>query len=82
MTPHTRHYEIRDHDLPDRPPLATAPDYSAAVAEVERLHEEFREQLDANGEGGTNIWQTLRIDELQPDQPPQQRCVSAASGFH
>ncbi len=82
MTTHPQRYQIRDHDLPDRPPMATAGDYLAAVAEVERLHEEFLDQLYANGEGGNSLWQTLRVDELQPGLPPQKRYLSTTNGVY
>ena len=75
-------YAIYDDELPTRLPLATAADYPTALTEVLRLHEEFRQQLAANGEGCSDIWLTLRVDELQPGQPPLRRYVSAASGFH
>jgi hypothetical protein len=57
----TSAYEVRDFDLPDRPPLAYADDLEDAKAAVEQLHDEFFDQLDANGEGGSRISQSLSI---------------------
>ena len=80
-TPQDTRYEIRDDDLPSRPPLAAAADYDTAVAAVVRLNEQFRAQLAANGEGGSQLWQRLRVDELRGDGQPVRRYASSASGF-
>ena len=81
MSTHTL-FAICDDEIPARPPLATATDYTTALAEVARLHEEFRAQLDANGEGSSDVWLTLRVDEHRPGLPPIRRIVSSASGYH
>ncbi len=45
-------YVVLDADLPDRPPLAHADDYDAALHVLAAVQAEFYDQLDANGEGG------------------------------
>ncbi len=45
-------YRVLDLDLPDRPPLAEAEDYDAALRLLTGVQEAFYDQLDANGEGG------------------------------
>jgi hypothetical protein len=73
-------FEVRDDDLPDRPPLAAAADYPSALLEVARLHEEFHHSLAANGEGATGLSQRLRVDELTSGAPPHPRYWSSVDG--
>jgi len=73
-------FEVRDADLPDRPPLAKADDYTVALDEVARLESEFFDQLDANGEGAAGISLHLRVDELTPDAPPLLRFMYSVGG--
>jgi hypothetical protein len=73
-------FEVCDDDLPDRPPLAAAATYSAALAEVARLHHEFFASLAANGEGGTGLSQRLRVDEVPSGGPPRARYWSSVGG--
>lgn len=80
MTPHELTYEIRDDQLPDRPPLATAADYSGALAELQRLHEEFRDQIAAGGEGGNTALQRLAIDEILDGEARVCRHLSSVNG--
>jgi hypothetical protein len=75
-------FEVRDEDLPDRPPLAVTADYPSAVEAVARLHAAFHLQLDANGEGASALTQRLRVDEHQPGQPPRVRYLSFVGGHH
>ena len=74
-------FEVRDDELPDWPPLTWTDDYSAALAEVERLHEQFRDQLEANGEGGGEAWQRLSITLVACDGSTHLRYVSAVNGI-
>ncbi len=73
-------FEVCDDDLPDRPPLATAATYPAALAQVGRLHEEFFASLAANAEGGTGLSQRLRVDEVTSGGPPRPRYWSSVGG--
>jgi len=57
----TSTYQVRDFNLPDRPPLAHADDLETAKATVEQLHSEFFDQLDTNGEGCSGASQTLSV---------------------
>lgn len=64
-------FQVRDLDLPDRPALAAANDLGTAVDRVQRLHEQFRDQLAANSEGaGGRISQRLVVLEQRPDGEP------------
>ncbi len=73
-------FEIRDLDLPDRPALAYTLDYDQALSAIERLHQQFQDQLHANGEGGTNIHQRLIVKEWVDGGPPQLRYISSVAG--
>ncbi len=73
-------FEIRDLDLPDRPALAYTLDYDQALQKLERLHQQFQDQLHANGEGGTNIHQRLIINEWVDGGAPQLRFISSVAG--
>jgi len=73
----TSTYEVRDFDLPDRPPLAYADDLETAKATVEQLHSEFFDQLDANGEGSTGASQSLSITSRADGQV---RYISSVAG--
>jgi hypothetical protein len=74
----TNRFEIRDEDLPDRPPLAVTADYPSVPEAVARLHEAFHTQLDANGEDAT----ALVHREHRPRYPPRVRCLSFVGGHH
>ncbi len=52
---------VLDADLPDRPPLAHATDWEQALNEVDRIHGQFLDQVEANGEGsgGTQLAVTV-----------------------
>jgi len=84
MPPMTTHggtrFEVRDDNLPDRPPLAAADDYDAALNQIDRLENDFFDQLDANGEGATGISLRLRVDQLTRGQPPQLRFMYSVGG--
>ena len=74
-------FEVRDDELPERPPLACTEDYPAALAALERLHEQFRDQLEANGEGGAEACQRLSIRIVTLDGSTHLRYVSATNGI-
>ncbi len=38
-------YQVRDHHLPNRPPLAQADTYAQALRAVEQLHQAYRRSL-------------------------------------
>jgi hypothetical protein len=48
-------YQVRDHHLPDRPPLARTDTYAGALRAVEQLHRAYRRSLAANGEGTAGL---------------------------
>ncbi len=56
-------FEVRDLDRRGAAALAAAADYNAAVVPVRWLHRLFRDQLEANGEGGGSSWQHLVVME-------------------
>ena len=74
-------FEVHDDELPDWPPLAWSDDYSAALAKVERLHEQFRDQLEVNGEGSGEAWQRLSVVLVAYDGSTHLRYVSAVNGI-
>jgi len=74
----TSAYVIRDFHLSDLPPLAYADDLETAKATVERLHAQFFDQLDANGEGATGARQTLSVTSCADGQV---RYISGAFGY-
>ena len=73
-------FEVRDDDLPERPALARADDYPAALRAVERLQEEFLDSLEANGEGSAGLSLRLRVVELAPNWPPRLRRLTSRGG--
>lgn len=73
-------FEVRDSDLPDRPPLAYADDYRAALHTVGWLHRQFHDQLAANSEGATHLSQSLDVVRVGADVPPQLLYFSAVNG--
>ena len=58
-------FVVLDADLPDRPPLAHAGDYDAALYLFSVVQEEFYDQLDANGEGGFRAELALSISPVE-----------------
>jgi len=54
-------YQVRDHHLPDRPPLARTGTYAQALRAVEQLHQAYRRSLAANGEGTAGLSQSLLV---------------------
>ena len=54
-------FVVLDAGLPDRPPLAHAGDYDAALYVLSVVQEEFYGQLDANGEGGHTVHLALAL---------------------
>ena len=54
-------FVVLDADLPDRPPLAEAGDYNAALDVLSVVQEQFYDQLDANGEGGHTVHLALAL---------------------
>ena len=54
-------FVVLDADLPDRPLLAYAGDYDAALYLLTVVQEEFYDQLDANGEGGHTVHLALAL---------------------
>ena len=54
-------FVVLDADLPDRPPLAHAGDYDAALYVLSVVQQEFYDQLDANGEGGHTVHLALAL---------------------
>jgi len=54
-------YQVRDHHLPNRPPLARTDTYAQALRAVEQLHQAYRRSLAANGEGTAGLSQSLLV---------------------
>jgi len=54
-------YQVRDHHLPNLPPLAQADTYTQALRAVEQLHQAYRRSLAANGEGTAGLSQSLMV---------------------
>ncbi len=52
-------YQVRDHHLPNLPPLARTDTYAQALRVVEQLHQAYRRSLAANGEGTAGLSQSL-----------------------
>jgi hypothetical protein len=73
-------FQIRDLDLPERPALARVDGYTAALGEVDRLHQRFYDQLEANGEGGFQAHQRLVVVELGDDGTAMPRYWSVTKG--
>ena len=66
-------FVVLDADLSDRPPLAYAGDYDAALYTLSVVQEQFYDQLDANGEGGHTVHLALAlatIDATGTIRPP------------
>jgi hypothetical protein len=64
----TSAYVIRDFRLPDRPRWRTPTTSRPAKATVERLHGDFFDQLDANGEGCSGASQTFAVTSCADSQ--------------
>ena len=73
-------FEVRDYDLADRPPLAHALDYSSALRVIQRLHQQFWDQIEANGEGAVEASQCLSIVLISGGRSPELQYVSAVGG--
>ncbi len=57
-------FVVCDAALPERLPLLRTDTLEQAQAAVERLHEQFREQVAANGEGGAaRLFQAVAVHE-------------------
>lgn len=83
MTHHEIRYEIRDVDLPAEPPLATTADYDTAMSRLAELHQDFHRQLDANGEGASDLHQRLSVTAVNDNgAAPTVRALSTVSGYH
>lgn len=54
-------FVVLDLDLPDRAPLAEAGDYEAGLHKLAAVQEEFYDQLDADGEGGSRVRLALTL---------------------
>jgi hypothetical protein len=54
-------FVVLDAERPDRPPLAHAGHYEAALYVLSVVQEEFYDQLDANGEGGHTVHLALAL---------------------
>jgi len=54
-------YRVLDEALPGRPPLAQTQDYQAALYQIDRLHSQWYDQLDANDEGGAGACLALVV---------------------
>jgi len=55
-------YQVRDHHLPNRPPLARTDTHAQApLRAVEQLHQAYRRSLAANGEGTAGLSQSLLV---------------------
>ena len=54
-------FVVLDLDVPDRAPLAEAGDYDAGLLTLTAVQEEFYDQLDANGEGGSRVRLALTL---------------------
>ena len=61
---------VLDPDLPRRPPVARTASYSDALAAVDRLQEQFHDQVDANGEGGAATVLRLVVVPVDGDGRP------------
>ena len=48
-------FVVLDLDVPDRAPLAEAGDYDAGLLTLTAVQEEFYDQLEAKGEGGSLV---------------------------
>jgi len=74
-------YQIRDHHLPDRPPLAQADTdtYAQALRAVEHLHQAYRRSLAANGESTARLSQSLLVLAVTA-AGTELRYLSAAGG--
>ncbi len=72
-------YQIRDHHLPDRPPLARIDTYAQALRAVEQLHQAYRRSLAANGEGTAGLSQSLMVLAVTAGGT-ELRYLSAAGG--
>jgi protein involved in polysaccharide export with SLBB domain len=81
MSDDTGLFEIRDLDLTLRPALARAGGYTAALRQVDRLHQNFYDQVEANGEGGFQADQRLVVVELGDDGTAMPRYWSVTDGL-
>lgn len=72
-------YQVRDHHLPDLPPLARTDTYSEALRAVEQLHQAYRLSLAANGEGTAGLSQSLMVLAVTA-AGTELRYLSAAGG--
>jgi len=66
-------YQVRDHHLPDRPPLARTDTYAQALRAVEQLHQAYRTSLAANGEAPPGC---PKACWCSPSPPPSPSCVT------
>lgn len=73
-------FEVRDFDLADRPALARAGNYDAALRAVRWLHGAFFDQLDANGEGAAGMSHGLIVVAVRSGGTPRLPPVRAAPG--
>jgi len=72
-------YQVRDHHLPDRPPLARTDTYAQALRAVEQLHQAYRTSLAANGEGTAGLSQSLMVLAAPPPAPSCVTCPLPAA---
>ncbi len=72
-------YQVRDHHLPDLPPLARTDTYAQALRAVEQLHQAYRLSLAANGEGTAGLSQSLMVLAVTAGGT-ELRYLSAAGG--
>ncbi len=72
-------YQVRDHHLPNRPPLAQADTYAQALRAVEQLQQAYRRSLAANGEGTAGLSQSLMVLAVTA-AGTELRYLSAAGG--
>jgi len=72
-------YQVRDHHLPNRPPLARTDTYAQALRAVEQLHQAYRTSLAANGEGTAGLSQSLMVLAVTT-AGTELRYLSAAGG--
>ena len=73
-------YQVRDQNLPNRPPLAQADTYAQALRAVEQLHQAYRRSLAANGEGTAGLSQSLMVLAVTAAGGTELRYLSAAGG--
>ncbi len=72
-------YQVRDHHLPNRAPLARTDTYAQALRAVEQLHQAYRRSLAANGEGTAGLSQSLMVLAVTA-AGTELRYLSAAGG--